>query len=183
LDCGSGTGTTGIMAARKAGPNGRVTLFDLSDAMQSVARQKVIRAGLQKRIVFEAGDMVHLPFESNRFDVVLSTYSMCPLYDPTEGALELYRVAKPGGMIGVAHSTEPRGPFARWIAGRVENWAWQLHWLSMGCRPVEVLPALKHSGGRVLLHRFLSDAGTDLPGFINSLGVGGRSADGQERAF
>jgi ubiquinone/menaquinone biosynthesis C-methylase UbiE len=153
LDCGSGTGTTGIMAARKAGPNGRVTLFDLSDAMQAVARQKVVRAGLLETIDFGTGDMVRLPFDTGRFDVVLSTYSICPLYDPVEGALELYRVTRPGGMIGVAHSTEPRRPATRWIASRVERLAWHLHWLSMGCRPVEVLPALERAGVKVLFSR------------------------------
>ena len=33
LDCGSGTGSTGILAARRVGPRGRVTLFDLSESM------------------------------------------------------------------------------------------------------------------------------------------------------
>ena len=110
LDCGSGTGTTGIMAAKKSGAHGRVTLFDLSDAMLAVARQKVIHEGLQARVTFQTGDTVHLPFADGTFDAVLSTYSLCPLYDPEKGALELYRVTKPGGRIGIAHSSEPHNP-------------------------------------------------------------------------
>jgi ubiquinone/menaquinone biosynthesis C-methylase UbiE len=155
LDCGSGTGTTGIMAARKVGANGKVTMFDLSDAMLAVARKKVIQEGLQDRVIFQTGDMVHLPFNDNTFDVVLSTYSLCPLYDPEKGALELYRVTKPDGRIGVAHSTSPRNAMVRWIADRVEDWAWHFPWLSMGCRSVNVLPALKSAGGRLIFSKII----------------------------
>jgi len=158
LDCGSGTGTTGILAAKRVGPQGRVTLFDLSDAMLAVARHKVIEAGLQERVDFDAGDMVHLPFADDKFDVVLSTYSLCPVYDPRQGALELYRVTRPGGRIGVAHSTSPRNPVVRWLADRFEDWAWRFPWLSMGCRSVEVLPALKSAGAMILFSRTIGIA-------------------------
>jgi demethylmenaquinone methyltransferase/2-methoxy-6-polyprenyl-1,4-benzoquinol methylase len=150
LDCGAGTGSTALLAADKAGAVGRVTLFDLSDGMLAVARQKAERAGVLSRLTFRTGDMVHLPFADDSFDVVLSTYSLCPLYDPAEGALELYRVVKPGGRIGVAHSTTPGSPAVRWLADRVEDVAWKFTWLSMGCRAVEVLPALEAAGVRVV---------------------------------
>jgi len=58
--------------------------------------------------------------------VVLSTYSLCPVADPAASALELYRVTRPGGMIGIAHSTEPSNPLVRWLADKVENIAWRL---------------------------------------------------------
>jgi ubiquinone/menaquinone biosynthesis C-methylase UbiE len=151
LDCGSGTGTTGIMAAQRVGKSGKVTLFDLSEDMLCVAREKVTRENLQERVTFQTGDMVHLPFDDNSFDVVLSTYSLCPLYDPVAGALELYRATKPGGRLGVSHSTRPKKAIVRHLADRVEEIAWQFPWLSMGCRSVDVLPALEDAGGRVLL--------------------------------
>ncbi len=155
LDCGSGTGTTGIMAARKVGQHGKVIFFDLSEDMLSVAREKVVRENLQERVIFQTGDMVHLPFADNRFDVVLSTYSLCPVYDPVKGALELYRVTKPGGKLGIAHSTEPKNVIARYLAHLVEDIAWHLPWLSMGCRSVSVLPALEKAGGRVVLSKYI----------------------------
>ena len=161
LDCGAGTGTTGIMAAKKVGPAGKVTLFDLSDPMLAVARDKAGRAGVLDRLVFQSGDMVHLPFADASFDVVLSTYSLCPLYDPTRGALELYRVAKPGGKIAVVHSSTPENPVVKWLADRVETIAWRFPWLSMGCRSVSVLPALQTAGAEVV---FLKRAVVAVPG-------------------
>ena len=155
LDCGAGTGTTGILAARKVGPNGKVTFFDLSEDMLSVAREKVGREGLQERAVFQSGDMVHLPFGDDSFNVVLSTYSLCPVYDPAKAALELYRVTKPGGRLGVCHSTVPKNPIVKYLADRVEDIAWRFPGLSMGCRSVDVLPVLESAGGKVLLSRHI----------------------------
>jgi ubiquinone/menaquinone biosynthesis C-methylase UbiE len=163
LDCGSGTGTTALMAARKVGPKGKVALFDLSDGMLAVAQEKAARQGLTDRLTFQTGDMVHLPFADESFDVVLSTYSLCPLYDPKRGALELYRVTRPGGRIGVAHSTTPRKPMMRWLADRVEDIAWRFPWLSMGCRAVTVLPALQNAGARLV---FLKHIGVPLWPFL-----------------
>ena len=153
LDCGAGTGTTGILAAMRAGPQGTVTMFDLSEAMLAVARGKVAQLHVPATVDFQTGDMVHLPFADNSFDVVLSTYSLCPLYDPEKGALELYRVTKPGGKVGAAHSSEPHNPLLKFFADRVEDIAWRLPWLSMGCRSVMVLPALEKAGGRVIFSK------------------------------
>jgi demethylmenaquinone methyltransferase / 2-methoxy-6-polyprenyl-1,4-benzoquinol methylase len=153
LDCGAGTGTTGIMAAKKVGRSGKVTLFDLSEVMLEVARLKVARCRLDCDVDFRSGDMVHLPFDDGSFDVVLSTYSLCPLYDPVQGAMEMYRVTKPGGNVGAAHSTEPTGRLVKAVADKLENVAWRFPWLSMGCRPVEVLPALQKIGAKVVFRR------------------------------
>jgi len=155
LDCGCGTGATGILAARKAGPEGRIVMFDLSEAMLEVARRKVAQENLQDRVSFQTGDLVHLPFESDTFDVALSTYSLCPVYDPEKGALELYRVTKPGGKVGIAHSAEPLNPVVKWLADRIEGAVWRFPWLSMGCRAVNVLPALKEAGGQLVLSRYI----------------------------
>jgi len=152
LDTGAGTGSTGILAARKASSSGSITFFDLSDEMLAVAKEKTTQEHLDAQISFETGDMCHLPFPDNRFDVALSTYSLCPLYDPAKGALEMYRVVKPGGLIGIAHSTEPTSHAVKWLADRVEDVAWKIPALSMGCRAVDVIPALEQAGGQMVLN-------------------------------
>ncbi|MDQ6982755.1 MAG: class I SAM-dependent methyltransferase [Mariprofundus sp.] len=155
LDAGAGTGSTGILAARKAGFSGSITFFDLCDEMIAVAREKVVREQLVTNIRFETGDMCHLPFADAHFDVALSTYSLCPLYNPAAGALEMYRVIKPGGRIGIAHSTEPTSPAVKWLADRVEDIAWKIPSLSMGCRVVDVNSALEQAGGKIVLNTMI----------------------------
>jgi len=153
LDAGAGTGSSGIMAARKAGAAGSVTFFDLCDEMIAVAREKVAREGVEAAIDFQTGDMCHLPFADNHFDVAISTYSLCPLYDPAQGVLELCRVVRPGGRVGLAYSVEPERPLTKWLADRVEDIAWLVPSLSMGCRAIDVLPAIKQTGARIVLNQ------------------------------
>lgn len=153
LDAGAGTGTTALMAARATGEGGKVTLYDFSEGMLNKARYKALEAQLVDRLNFEQGDMTKLPYPDNSFDVVLSTYSMCPLYDPAVAAREIYRVVKPGGKIGVAHSTEPTNKVVKKIAEWAEDLYWKIPELSLGCRAVEVLPTLEDSGGKLLFKK------------------------------
>ena len=150
LDAGGGTGLTGMLAAQAVGPGGHVTVLDLSESMLAEAQHKAEAAGLADRMDFIAGDLMSLPFEAETFDAVLSTYSICPLYDPGAGALELYRVLKPGKLLSAAHSVEPQGRIVRKLAEWVEAIVWRLPWLSLGCRAVEVLPALTDAGAELV---------------------------------
>ncbi len=155
LDCGAGTGSTSLLAARKVGASGTVTALDASNGMLAVAKRRAAAAGLPTQIEFRTGDILALPFPDGAFDVVLSTYSICPLYKPADGAIELLRVTKPGGRIGIAHSAEPPGRVTRWLADVVEDIVWRFPSLSLGCRSVSVLPALENAGARVLFSRYI----------------------------
>ncbi len=125
-------------------------LFDISESMLAVAKDRARQARLLDRLEFQTGDMLDLPFADNSFDVVLSTYSLCPVYDPAVGARELFRVTRPGGRIGIAHSAEPTGPWVRWLADRVENVVWRFPSLSLGCRSVVVLPTFEQLGCKLI---------------------------------
>ena len=127
-------------------------LLDASERMLEVAAEK---AHLKQRIRFCTGDMLDLPFADATFDLVLSTYSTCPLYDPAQGALEMYRVLKPEGRLGVAHSATPRNRSVRLLANVIESAVWRIPRISLGCRPVTVLPALEKAGASVIFRRTL----------------------------
>lgn len=153
LDAGVGTGTTGLMAAEKAGANGKVTLFDLSEDMLEMARDKAAKAHLTDCLTFQLGDMETLPFAKNTFDAGLSTYSLDPLENPSEAARELYRVVKPGGKIGIAHSTAPSNTVVKKMSIWIEQIYWKIPQLSLGCRTVDVLPVFKTLGCKVLFKK------------------------------
>jgi len=155
LDCGSGTGSTALLAARAAGPGGRITLIDLSAGMLDQAKTRARRVEGGAPMELCTGDMLELPFVDDSFDCALSTYSICPVYDPAKGVLELYRVVKPGGRIGIAHSAKPGRAGVKWLADRVEDLIWRCPALSLGCRSVWVLPALQRAGCRVLLQKYI----------------------------
>jgi ubiquinone/menaquinone biosynthesis C-methylase UbiE len=155
LDCGAGTGSTALLAAKKAGPKGRVVLFDLSELMLDEARVKLGRSGVLDRCEFQSGDMLSLPFPGGSFDVVLSTYSLCPVVAPVSAAMELFRVLRPGGKLGLAHSTESQGRVLRWFSNRIENGAWHFPALSLGCRAVSVLPTLQKTGCQIVFQKRL----------------------------
>jgi ubiquinone/menaquinone biosynthesis C-methylase UbiE len=147
LDAGTGTGSTALTAARAGG--GHICLMDWSRGMLTVARQKLRAAASGTRVSIVAGDIERPPFRTGTFDVVLSTYSTCPLTDPSGGAAALYDLVRPGGLLGIAHSAEPVGRVSRGLAGVIEVLAWRLPALSMGCRPVSVLPTLRALGAIV----------------------------------
>jgi ubiquinone/menaquinone biosynthesis C-methylase UbiE len=154
LDAGGGTGSTGLLAAGRAGAAGRVVILDQSRGMLAEARRRAEAKG-GGRIEYVVGDIHAPPFRRAAFDVVLSTYSMCPLVEPSDGAAALYELIPPGGRLGVAHSAEPRGRMMRWAGGRLEAWAWRWPGLSMGCRAVSVLPRVRQLGAVVERDRYL----------------------------
>src|SRR5699024_10480025 len=163
IDVGAGTGTTALMAAQKIGSKGSVTLYDFSKGMLDKAKEKARKAELIPLLSFRQGDMTQLPYADNSFDVGLSTYSMCPLYDPSVAAKELYRVVKPGGKIGVAHSTDPSNKIIKKVYKWIENIYWKVPEISLGCRAVEVLPTLQKEGGNLL---FKKEIGVPLWPFL-----------------
>lgn len=153
LDAGAGTGSTALLAAARAGAGGDVTLLDFSAAMLGQARRRL--AGVAAPSHYVVADALRLPFADASFDAVLSTYAVCPLYDPVAGARELWRVLRPGGRLGVAHSASPQNPMVYWLAERLEDVVYRWPWLSMGCRAVSVRPALLELGAEPLFERRL----------------------------
>jgi ubiquinone/menaquinone biosynthesis C-methylase UbiE len=155
LDVGAGTGSTTVLALAAAGPGSSAVLLDPSEGMLAEARRKLPAGGLSGRAEFRIGDMAALPFPDESFDVALATYSLCPVGDPERGVREMWRVVRPGGRIGAAHSTEPSGPISRFLGRAIEGLAWRIPALSLGCRAVEPLPALVALGGRILFEKRL----------------------------
>ncbi len=155
LDAGSGTGSTALLALQAGGPGSSAVLLDSSEGMLAQARAKLAASGLLDRAELRAADMMALPFDDSSFDCVLSTYSLCPVGDPSRVAREIWRVTRPGGRIGAAHSSEPSNPLSRLLGCAIEELAWRIPALSLGCRAVEALPTLLALGGQLIFQRRL----------------------------
>ena len=75
LDVGCGTGASALQAAERVGPRGRVIGVDLAERLLATARQKAERHRLAN-IEFKSGDMERLGYSDDRFDAVVSVFSI-----------------------------------------------------------------------------------------------------------
>ena len=103
LDVAAGNGNATLAAARRWC---RVTSTDYVPALLEQGRRRADADGLS--VNFQTADAEALPFDSNHFDVVLSTFGVMFTPDQQKAASELLRVCRPGGRIGLANWT-PEG--------------------------------------------------------------------------
>lgn len=147
LDCGCGPGSLVLEAAARVGPSGAVWGVDLSGRMLAEAAQRVERAGLADRVSLREADLYEpLPFESDRFDVVISTYVLDLIDTPSLPKVlgELVRVLRPGGRLVLGGWTFGEGPdqpssdlYAE-VYERIE--------VAFACRPLHLQPQLEALG-------------------------------------
>ncbi len=118
LDAGCGAGRTTIALARVIG-EGRVTAFDrfdadyIDDGGRALLEHNLKVAGLVDRVSIVRGDLTSLPFDSNHFDVAISTNAFDHLGADKQAALaEINRVLRPGGRFLMAVWTPGWAMFA-----------------------------------------------------------------------
>jgi len=103
LDVACGAGTVACAAARVAR---WVTGIDLTPAM--IERAAALQADLcLPNMEWHVGDVARLPYQANRFDVVLTRYSLHHFLRPAEVVAEIARVCRPGGRVVVADLVLP----------------------------------------------------------------------------
>ena len=100
LDAGTGPGTLVRELARSL-PGLQVYGIDLSDDMIRLARAHARSEQLEERVHFESGDVAHLPYPDQSFDVVVSTISIHHWFELEQPLRELYRVLRPGGRLWI----------------------------------------------------------------------------------
>jgi ubiquinone/menaquinone biosynthesis C-methylase UbiE len=106
LDIGTGPGLL-LRALGRTRPDLRLAGVDLAADMIDHARRNL--AGPGDRLELHAADVASLPFEDDRFDLVVSTYSSHHWGDPEAGAAEIARVLRSGGRF--LNYDFPRAPF------------------------------------------------------------------------
>jgi SAM-dependent methyltransferase len=114
LDVGCGVGYTPIYLVHKLGC--KVVGLDLYPAMVERARERVQREGLEDQIEIRQGDMLDLPFDDGRFDVVMAESVVAFAADKTRALSEFVRVLVPGGYVGFTEATWSREPPPKLLA-------------------------------------------------------------------
>ena len=103
LDVAAGTGNASIPAARRGA---HVVASDLTPELLEAGKRRPEAEGLD--IEWVIADAERLPFESESFDVVMSTIGVMFAPHHEKAADELVRVCRPGGTIGLLSWT-PEG--------------------------------------------------------------------------
>lgn len=99
LDCGCATGSITVGLARVVAP-GQVTGVDISEIEIERAQARAAEAGLTN-ICFAVGNIYQLDFPNNSFDALFSHNVLEHVAEPSRALREMYRVLKPGGVVGI----------------------------------------------------------------------------------
>jgi ubiquinone/menaquinone biosynthesis C-methylase UbiE len=130
LDLGSGGGIDVILSAKRVGPTGLAYGLDMTDEMLALARRNAEEAGI-KNAIFLKGYIEEIPLPADSVDVVISNCVINLSTDKAAVLLEIARVLRPGGRVGVSdvvaedHLTEEdqaeRGSYVGCIAGALSK--------------------------------------------------------------
>jgi arsenite methyltransferase len=101
LDLGSGGGIDVILSAKRVGPSGAAYGLDMTDEMLALAQQNAREAGVTN-VHFLKGVIEQIPLPANSVDVVISNCVINLSVDKPTVLLEMGRVLKPGGRIGIS---------------------------------------------------------------------------------
>jgi|SRR2546426_1959318 len=99
LDCGCGPGSLTVDLAEIVAP-GQAVGIDLEPRQFEYGRAQARRRGVSN-ISFQQGNVASLEFENGTFDAVFVHALLYHLSDPREALREVYRVLKPGGVVGL----------------------------------------------------------------------------------
>ena len=99
LDCGCGPGTITLGLAELLAP-GEVVGTEIEESHVALARENAASRGVTN-VRFEAASLYQLPFADGSFDAVFISAVLSNLREPQRALREVFRVLKPGGVIGL----------------------------------------------------------------------------------
>lgn len=110
LDVASGTGDLVKAFARIVGPEGKVVMTDINDAMLQVGRDRLTDAGIVGNVECIQADAEKLPFPDNYFDCVTIAFGLRNVTEKANALRSMYRVLKPGGKVLILEFSKATTP-------------------------------------------------------------------------
>jgi len=99
---GCGIGLSCAYTAKHHGCH--VVGVDISEKMIAWSRRRAREERVEDKVEFRVADILDLPFEANRFDVVIVESVIGFVNDKARAIQECVRVTKPGGYVGLNES-------------------------------------------------------------------------------
>jgi demethylmenaquinone methyltransferase/2-methoxy-6-polyprenyl-1,4-benzoquinol methylase len=109
LDLAGGTGDFSVHYAPLVGSSGKVVLADISEAMASRGRDRLLDAGLTNVAVCRA-NAESLPFATSSFDCVTIGFGLRNVTHKERALREMHRVLVPGGRLLVLEFSKAKNP-------------------------------------------------------------------------
>lgn len=106
LDVATGTGDFAIESIKILRPK-KIIGVDISQGMLEVAKEKIVKKGLQEVFEVQLGDSENLQFADNSFDAVTVAFGVRNFEDLEKGLAEIHRVLKPGGKAIILELSNP----------------------------------------------------------------------------
>ena len=113
LDVCGGTGDLSILAHKKVGPEGLVTVFDINQAMMQAGKHTHRHQRIRSKLTYVQGNAEQISFPDATFDRAIVGFGIRNVTHMIQGFSEMYRVLKPGGKIICLEFSKPVWPFFR----------------------------------------------------------------------
>ena len=144
LDAGAGTGRI-IRDLKNYGAH--VTALDTSNEMLKICKKKF------SDIETVLGDVENMPFEDDRFDLVIATFVVVHLKNLDKAFDEIYRVLKDGGSVIITNINQRKAPKLK-LKNRAE-----IVIQSYYHRPQDVISGLEQAFFKIEKEKFIEEEG------------------------
>src|SRR5512136_2194842 len=100
LNVGCGIGVGPAYIAKKYGCH--VVGVDISEKMIQWSRRRAHEERVEDKVEFRVADVLDLPFEADRFNIVVAESVLIFVKDKAQAIRECVRVTRPGGYVGLS---------------------------------------------------------------------------------
>jgi ubiquinone/menaquinone biosynthesis C-methylase UbiE len=114
LNVGCGIGVGSAYIARNY--DCHVVGVDISEKMIEWSRRRAREERVEAKVEFRTADVLDLPFEADRFDVVFAESVLIFVEDKARAIRECVRVTKPGGYVGLNEGLWTKQPSPEMVA-------------------------------------------------------------------